>query len=68
MALSTNETKEIKEMKIYQVIAKFHDFKGKEVQPFYIAKTYKNLTNAKKFVEGQKNHTKFYFEIEEKVA
>lgn len=51
---------------MYQVIAKFHSFKGKPVQPFYFAKTYKNLKNAEKFVESQKNHTKFYFEISKK--
>lgn len=51
------------ENKMYQVIAKFHDFKGKQIQPIYIAKTYKNKKSAEKFVEGQKNHPKFYFEI-----
>ena len=49
---------------MYNVIAKWHEFKGKAVQPLYYAKTYKHLKNAEKFVESQKNHPKFYFEIE----
>lgn len=48
---------------MYQVLAKFHDFKDKKVQPFYIAKTYKNKKSAERFAESQKNHPKFYFEI-----
>jgi hypothetical protein len=53
---------------MYQVIAKFHEFKGKQIQPCYIAKTYKSLKKAQSFVESQKNHTKFYFEIHEAAA
>ena len=48
---------------MYQVLAKFHDLKGKQVQPFYIARTYKNVKSAEKFMESQKNHPKFYFEL-----
>lgn len=48
---------------MYQVIAKFHDFRNKQIQPCYIAKTYKSKKMAEKFVEEQKNHPKFYFEI-----
>lgn len=51
---------------MYQVIAKLHNFRGKHVQPFYIAKEYKSLKLANKFIEKQKNHSKFYFEIVEK--
>ncbi len=53
---------------MYQVIAKFHDFKGKQVQPCYIAKTYKSLKRAEAFIHSQRNHTKFYFEIEKVAA
>lgn len=52
---------------MYQVIAKFHEEKNNRFQVYYIAKTYKHLKNAEKFVASQKNHPKFYFEIE-KVA
>lgn len=48
---------------MYQVIAKFHKFKGQYVQPIYYAKQYKTLKGAEKFLESQKNHSKFYFEI-----
>lgn len=59
------ETLNTRGNKMYLVIAKFHDFKGKQVQPCYIAKKYKSLKMAKKFIESQKDHTKFYFEIEQ---
>ena len=49
---------------MYQIIAKFHKFKGQHVQPIYYAKKYKTLKGAEKFVESQKNHSKFYFEIQ----
>lgn len=63
MALTLTE-----DSNMYQVLAKFHDFKDKQIQPFYIAKTYKKRASAIKFVESQKNHTKFYFEIVEAAA
>lgn len=48
---------------MYQVIAMFHAFRDAQVKPFYIAKTYKSIRRAETFIQGQKNHPKFYFEI-----
>lgn len=52
----------------YQVIAKMHKFKGEPVQPFFYHKAYKHLKSAQNFIEKNKNHSKFYFEIEEVAA
>jgi hypothetical protein len=59
---------------MYKVIAKMHKYKNKaaqtiegtaiHIEPYWIAKTYKNKTSAIKFVKGQANNQTYYFEIE----
>lgn len=49
---------------MYNVLAFPHSVKKDDrVKPFYLAKTYKRISSAKKFIDGQKNHPRFYFEI-----
>lgn len=49
---------------MYNVIATMKKFEGKPVQPYWVAKTYKNLTRAKEFVAKQAHNPKYNFKIE----
>lgn len=49
---------------MYNVIATLKKFEGKPVQPFWVAKTYKNITRAKEFVARQQHNPNYNFKIQ----
>lgn len=66
MKLKSNNIKSLgnNELKMYNVFAYPHTAKKDDrVRPCILAKTYKRISAADKFVEDQKNHPRFYFEI-----
>lgn len=48
----------------YKVIAKFKQFEGAIVQPYYVAHVYKSMKCAENFIKRNKDNSKFNFVIE----
>lgn len=53
---------------MYKVIATRKGDENKLVKPFWVAKTYKNLTRAQEFVASQQYNPKYNFKIEKVAA
>ena len=51
---------------LYQVRAYYKEHDGVDNRPFHVVKNYENLSDAKEFVESQKDSSKFSYEIVEK--